>query len=381
MARARAAACIARCGLLLLVAASSGCGKGAPSPAGSTPAVTPAAGEVVVVAVRPGGGSGSDFQGFLEPVVDAVVPAQAAGIVREVFVREGERVGKGARLARLESEEQRLEVDYNSALAEQAAAELDRAEKGAAGQFVSKQSLDAARAKARATRVDLELARLAYAKRTLRAPVAGVVWQVRAEPHRLVAADDILFRVTDPGRLRTHLYLPATMLRRIHVGDAAMLTPTGEPGTAAVAGRVRTVSPIVDPATGLFRVEVEVAGNGQALAGQTVEAVFPGLVGVGEGKSALLPGEALVEREDDRLFVFRDFCSFIRNRVCHRNDSNALFDRRSIQRNDFLFERSLVAAKRTYLPFALCHRLNEPANMFVARVHRPGELDNFCVQH
>lgn len=298
MARPRAA--------LLAVAIAlpwlAGCGGGAPSSAPR--AGSPAAPDVAVVTVRPAGEPGAGFQGFLEPVVDAAVPAQAAGIVREVFVREGDRVARGARLARLEDEEQRLEVEYTGALAEQAAAELARAEKGAAGQFVSRQSLDAARAKAKATRVDLDLARLAYARRTLRAPVAGIVWQVRAELHRLVAADDVLFRVTDPARLRTHLHLPATLLRRVAVGDAVLLAPTAEAAAAPLEGRVRAVSPIVDPATGRFRVEVVVDGAGRSLAGQTVEATFPGLAADAAG-AAVLPRHALVERDGDGLRVVR----------------------------------------------------------------------------
>lgn len=306
MARRRALVLFTWIALPIVAFHAAGCGRGVPS---STPRTAPAAAttgaELAVVAVRAGGETGGEFQGFLEPVVDAVVPAQAAGIVRQVFVREGERVAKGARLARLEDEEQRLEVEYNGALAEQAAAELARAEKGAAGQFVSRQSLDAARAKARATRVDLDLARLAYARRTLRAPVPGVVWQVRAELHRLVAADDVLFRVTDPSRLRTHLHLPAALRRHVTVGALVRLTPTGEAAAAPIEGKVRTVSPIVDPATGRFRVEVIVAGDGGGLAGQTVEAAFPGLIGGEAAGAAVLPNTALVLRDGDRLFVCR----------------------------------------------------------------------------
>lgn len=263
---------------------------------------------VTVVAVRSGGEGDAAFEGFLEPVVDAVVPARAAGVVREVLVREGARVGRGDVLARLEDEEQRLEVEYTGALAEQAAAELERAEKGAAGQFVSRQSLDAARAKARATRVDLELAQLAYARRTLRAPVAGVVWQVRAKPHRLVAAEDVLFRVTDPSRLRVDLHLPGSLFGRVKPGDPVRLTPTAEPDAEALDARVASVSPLVDPATGRFRVAVEAGSGGRPLAGQTVRAEFAPsgdlARGLATGGAAVLPREALLERDGDAMWVW-----------------------------------------------------------------------------
>jgi RND family efflux transporter MFP subunit len=313
MAPARAVVLVAIMLVPGLAAITAGCGKDAPAPAARAsvaPAGAPAA-ELVVVAVRPGSDVEGAFQGFLEPIVDAVVPARAAGIVRAVLVQEGQRVARGTALARLEDDEQRLEVEYTSALAEQAAAELDRAEKGAAGQFVSRQTLDVARAKARATRADLQLAKLAYSRRTLRAPVAGIVWQVRAQAHRLVAPDDILFRVSDPSRLRTDLYLPASYGGRVKAGDAVRLTPTSDAMSEPIAGRVRTVSPIVDPATGRFRVEIEADGGGRPLAGQTVQVAFAGDPSAAAGGEALahdaavLPPEAMIERDASGLHVWR----------------------------------------------------------------------------
>jgi RND family efflux transporter MFP subunit len=315
MPRSRAVVLVACLASVPLALAATGCGRDAPAPAarasiapGGGAAAAPA-GELVVVAVRPGADVEGAFQGFLEPVVDAVVPARTSGMVRSVAVREGDRVGRGAVLARLEDEEQRLEVEYTGALAEQAAAELDRAERGAAGQFVSRQTLDVARAKAKATRADLELARLAYARRTLRAPVAGIVWQVRARPHRLVAADEVVFRISDPSRLRTDVHLPAALSGRVRAGDPVRLTPTSAAMAEPIEGRVRTVSPIVDPATGRFRVEIEVDAGGRPLVGQTVQVAFQADVAAGGGPvaagAAVLPREAMIGRDAQGLHVWR----------------------------------------------------------------------------
>ena len=297
----------------LAASLAAGCGRNSPAPAArasiapATGTGAAAAGELVVVAVRPGADVDGAFQGFLEPVIDAVVPARASGVIAAVFVKEGDRVARGAALARLEDEEHRLEVEYTGALAEQAAAELQRAEKGAAGQFVSQQTLDAARAKARATRADLELARLALSRRTLRAPVAGIVWQVRALPHRLVAADDVLFRVSDPSRLRADVHLPASWGGRVRAGDSVRLVPLADALAEPLAGRVRTVSPIVDPATGRIRVEIEADAGGRPLAGQTVRITFgeEDPSPADETGSAVLPGEALIERDPAGLHVWR----------------------------------------------------------------------------
>src|SRR5882672_10884075 len=88
------------------------------------PVRAPGTGDAVdavdAVAVLPGGGASDAFVTFLSPSVDAPVIARSDGIVSEVRVREGERVTAGQVLARLDADEQRLEVDYMTALSQQA---------------------------------------------------------------------------------------------------------------------------------------------------------------------------------------------------------------------------------------------------------------------
>jgi RND family efflux transporter MFP subunit len=293
-----------RCPLavILLLFVLPGCGS--PGARGATAKPQAPAAVVDVVLVRPALDPHDVFLTFLEPAVDAPVIARSDGIVQQVLVHEGQRVARGQALARLDSDEQRLEIDYVGALAAQARAELERAEKGAAGQFVSKQALDAARAKAAATKADLELAKLAYERRTLRAPVAGIVWQVRAEAHRPVKTSDVLFRVTEPGRLRADLYLPSSLRGRVHAGDAVSLIAVSDAGAPPAKGRITLVSPIVDPATGRFRTEIETQGASEQFAGANVRVQLASSKEI-QGEGALLPRGALLEREGDGLYVWK----------------------------------------------------------------------------
>jgi RND family efflux transporter MFP subunit len=289
-------------GILLAVASCS------PPKSGGAEGTAVRSTVIDVVSVRPALDPHDVFLTFLEPAVDAPVIARSDGIVRAVHVREGQRVGRGQALARLDSEEQRLEVDYVGALAAQAKAELERAEKGATGQWVSRQTLDAARAKAAATRADLELAKLALERRTLRAPVGGIVWQVRAEAHRPVKTSDVLFRVTEPGHLKAELFLPASMQGRVHAGDPVTFVPVNDAALPAVKGRVKLVSPIVDPATARFRAELEATRASEGVAGTNVRVRLASADSLGDGGAgagALLPRGALLERSDDRLYVWR----------------------------------------------------------------------------
>ena len=273
---------------------------------------------LVVIAVRAGLDPGDIFLTYLEPEVDAPVVARRDGIVRAVLVEDGQRVRTGQPLARLDDQDARLELERARALSARAAADFERAEKGAAGALVSTQALDAARAQARAARAEEGLARLALDRCWLRSPVGGVVWQIRARPHTPVRESDVLFRVSEPSRVRAQLFLPASLRGTIVAGDPVSLIPVDAPDPRPIAGRVRGANPIVDPATGRFRVEIAADGRDRALAGLTVRASLPrrsppssgsarsasGAPAAGSGLGAVLPRGAHIERTGEDLWVW-----------------------------------------------------------------------------
>jgi len=87
------------------------------------------------------------------------------------------------------------------------------------------------------------------------------------------------------------------------------LTPT-DAAVEPVPGRVHRVSPIVDPATARFRVELEATSRQPGLAGATVRADFAeARAGEAPGRAAatgaILPRGAHLERAGDRLYVVR----------------------------------------------------------------------------
>jgi RND family efflux transporter MFP subunit len=212
-------------------------------------------------------------------------------------------------LARLEDDEQRLEHERALALAAQARAEYERAQKAAAGQLISQHDLEVARARERAARADAERAALELERCTLRAPVPGIVRLARAEPNAVVQEGEELFRVAETRRLKGDLYLPPALRGRVSAGDAVTVTPLADPSLPAASGRVRMVNPTTDPVTGLFHVEVELPAGPGLGPGMDVRVTprgaEPGRPAAGALAGAVLPRGAYVERSGDSLFVYR----------------------------------------------------------------------------
>lgn len=284
-------------------------GSGQPTPANATalPGETGAPPvSVGVVAVKSGVDSRAFLTSFLEPRVDAPVVARHRGIVRSVLVKEGQAVAQGAVLATLEDDEQRLAWQRAEALAQQAQAEVERARQLQSRGVVSNQELEIAESKAGVARAEADLARLELDRCTLKAPVAGVVRFVRAEPHRVVEEDEELFRVADAVHLRASFYLPPSVCAGLRRGQAVQLVAMAGSQRAPGEGRLTTLNSVADPVTGLQHVEVELARRGDLRAGEDVRLVLRDDPGAGAGLSgAVLPQEGYLERQDDRLFVYR----------------------------------------------------------------------------
>jgi len=113
----------------------------------------------------------------------------------------------------------------------------------------------------------------------VRAPFAGVVALRKVQRGQMVKEGDLLFRVCDPDRLRAELLLPESRLGTIRPGQSVLLVPVA--GGAPAAASVSRVSPLVDAASGTFRVTIDVDNRSARLpAGVTVRVDF------GAGRSA-----------------------------------------------------------------------------------------------
>jgi membrane fusion protein (multidrug efflux system) len=266
--------------------------------------------QVRAVVVQPGLNTRSLFTTFLEPVVDAPVVARHDGIVQSVEVMEGQRVGEGAVLARLEDDEQRLDWERADALADQAEAAFERAKKLQSREVISDHELELAEAEARVARAEAGRAKLDYERCTLRAPIAGVVRLVRAEPHEIVEEGEILFRVVDPSGYRASLYLPTSLRTQLKRGDRVQVVSAMSASHLPAPGRVRLVNPISNPVTGLFRVEIDIAPTAGLEAGSQVRVVLgtettPGPVTASGLFGAILPLDTYLERAGDQLYLYR----------------------------------------------------------------------------
>ena len=193
----------------------------------------------------------------IEAFAEADVIAKVAGEVREILVEEGMDVSQDQVLARLDGDMLRLELSESEArlrkLQRDYERNVDLQEKG----LISSGDFDKIRYEMEALEASYNLAKLELDYTQIRAPIDGVVSERYAKIGNTIAVGDPLFRVTSLDPLVAYVHVPEREYRNIKEGQLAGIEIDALQAQPVVASVTR-VSPIVDPATGTFKITIEI---------------------------------------------------------------------------------------------------------------------------
>lgn len=241
--------------------------------------------------------------GYVEPDVTAAadVGALVLARVRNVAVREGDRVRRGQMLAELDAPDAaRVAGELARAMARRSRAELAlaRERRLMESQATSRSDLEQAEAELRsltaeehAASVLLDSYGAAGARVSVRAPIAGLVTHVGVVLGSRVEAGDQLFRVVDPE----HLLVRAEVLERdagvVAVGARSLLlVPDGTTCNARVTARGAEV----ERARHTVSMRLAPEGCGSLISGQVLDVrIFT--TQTGAASLPAVPRDALLE--------------------------------------------------------------------------------------
>lgn len=251
----------------------------------------------------------------LEAVARAEVPSEVSGVIAEVLRREGDPIHRGDAVLRLEDKSQRLVVETKRILDKQAKGKVKQADiarrEGKQMSEQKKLALDQARAvydrttqlsaadgpdiisteekdekrvayeqaqidfataalqkdryeieyqdanqSAELASVELETAEYELSRRTLVAPIEGVISYLRVKPGEPLAASAHAYTVVDTSRLEARLQVPQRDLPSIRKGlEVAIRTEVyPETETDPIPGEIDVVNEEIDPDTGTLEL-------------------------------------------------------------------------------------------------------------------------------
>ncbi|MFA5529076.1 MAG: efflux RND transporter periplasmic adaptor subunit [Thiohalomonadaceae bacterium] len=206
--------------------------------------------------------------GTLRALREIRVLMREEGRLLELPHHAGDRVSKGALLARLDDVLLAAELRKAEAQLRQDEDNLKRIERLQAKGLASEDELSRARASAEIAKAEAELLRVRLGFTRVTAPFAGVISARLVEPGDVVQRFGHVLTLTDPESLVTEVPVSELLLPDLKVGDPVDMRIDAL-GARRLQGKVLRIHPNVDPATRQGMVEVALdpappgAGPGQ----------------------------------------------------------------------------------------------------------------------
>ncbi len=243
--------------VLLLAALLAGCSQGTANDtddAQTAPAPVP-----VEVAPTDRGMVTATWTGTAAVEVDqeATVVAKVAGELVELLAEEGDEVRAGQVLARLDGDRLRLEMREAEANMRRLARDHERNVEMHRRGLISAEAHEVLRFELDAMQAIYERRALEYEYTTIRAPIAGVIAERHVRAGNTIAVGDPTFRITSREPLLAYLHVPEREFARLAPGQRAEVRVDALGGLRLPA-RVQRISPVIDPASGTFKVTVEI---------------------------------------------------------------------------------------------------------------------------
>lgn len=307
-------------GLLLALAAAplllsgAGCGQddgfaAEPETAAAAPDTRP----IVEAAVIASGFLADvlEIAGRLEPRAEVRVSSELGGAVEEVRFDKGDRVERGALLARVGSDLLRAALAEAEAELEGARLDYVQAKQLVEREASPRQDFLGAEVNVKRFEARVEAARLRLTRSEITAPVSGVIVQRDIEPGEVLGPGSPVAVLHDTAVLRATIGIPETDISFFSVGSPAAVSLDAYPDRS-FDGRITYIAPTATRPRRSFEAEVEVENADGTLRSGLI--VRTGLQRRVFEDAVVVARDALVERDGIlHAFVLEDGTAGLRS--------------------------------------------------------------------
>lgn len=204
---------------------------------------------------------GQVFDGLVQPVREVLISSPVQSFLIEQTVGEGDEVAEGALLARLYDRPEVLEMERTQAALEKREFENRGAQRLFAERLISEDEALARRIELNLTRLQYEIAKEAVARRTVQAPLSGIVVERHHEVGEMVTVGEPLFLVVDLSEVLVQIYVTVGESEGLPLGQLMEVRFPELSGEVVLRGEVVFVDPRVDPSSGLKRLRILVPND------------------------------------------------------------------------------------------------------------------------
>jgi len=227
---------------------------------------------------------------------------KVGGIIKNIFVDEGQKVKKGQKLAGLDLVEIKAQVNQARSALEKAKRDLDRVKRLYTSSAVTLEQVQNAETGFDIARANLNVAEFNLQHSIIYAPTNGKILKRFAEVNELVSPGLPMFYFGSSGReWIVRVGVTDKEIIQIQIGDSASVTFDSYPDIKFPA-QISEIAETTDPMSGTFEVELNVSqGKYKLVSGFVAKVtIFPSI----KQNYKIIPIEALVEGEGKNGFVY-----------------------------------------------------------------------------
>ena len=200
----------------------------------------------------------------LETETMADVYARMQGIVEKIYVEEGQYVTKGQIMVSLEAREYELAEKKANINYQQQLGIYKRLDVMFQESLLSKEEFENAKYTLQAAEVQWKEAKLNLDFMRIKAPISGRVGYRSVKLGQRIQPTDKIFSVVDNAQVIAVVYVPEKNLDDLKIGQEAKVFSDYLEGQTFKSW-IKRISPVVDPASGTFKVTLGVKNAGDRL--------------------------------------------------------------------------------------------------------------------
>ncbi|MDE7420200.1 MAG: efflux RND transporter periplasmic adaptor subunit [Muribaculaceae bacterium] len=199
---------------------------------------------------------------------------QTQGIISNIFVRNGQRVSHGQKIASLDTYKLKNQNDKDHNAVASARLEMKDVLIGQGydpdhTENIPDEVMKLARLRSGLEQAELTLAasEKELADATLTAPISGIIANLSAKPHNMTGSEPLCRIINDVG-MDVEFSVIESELAMLRQGDEVSVSPFSDPANHAI-GRVAEINPMVDE-NGMIKVWATISGNKGLIDGMNV---------------------------------------------------------------------------------------------------------------
>jgi membrane fusion protein (multidrug efflux system) len=236
-----------------------GGGQGHGPGAGQGPGGRPAQPAIPIAVARAQVGAISSYYtatATLAAEKEAQVLARVSGVVEALHCEEGDHVTTGQALLTIDNDEYRYRLAQAEANTADLRSRFDRLEEMQRQDLVSAEEYETVKNNLKSAEAEEGLARLTLSYTKVAAPFNGAVVSRLVDVGQNVSVGTALFVLSDFEPLLARVHVPSKEFKKLKPDQPVELVL--ESNRERLRGRIKLVSPVIDPSSGTIKVTIEI---------------------------------------------------------------------------------------------------------------------------